>query len=119
MTEPSGSIDFKGFVAGLAASAAATLRHVEGLLGAGGDDGATGDDHEDSASPPEPRDEQVRLGLSQARQLIDTMVMLEQKTQGNLTPDEQQLLRALLTELRISYVRVADGAKRAGPKPTS
>jgi hypothetical protein len=47
-----------------------------------------------------------------ARSLIDTLGMLEQKTRGNLTPDEQQLLTQALTQLRFRFV---SSEKSAGP----
>jgi hypothetical protein len=40
-----------------------------------------------------------------AKQMIDLLGMLETKTTGNLTPDEERLLRQLLTDLRLRYVR--------------
>ncbi len=43
--------------------------------------------------------------LPMAKQAIDTMAMLQQKTAGNLTGDEEKMLRNLLTDLRIMYVR--------------
>lgn len=39
-----------------------------------------------------------------ARSLIDTLGMLEQKTRGNLEPDEQKLLADALTQLRFRFV---------------
>lgn len=47
-----------------------------------------------------------------ARGLIDTLGMLEQKTRGNLSPDEQQLLTQALTQLRFRFV---SSEKSAGP----
>lgn len=47
-----------------------------------------------------------------ARSLIDTLGMLELKTRGNLTPDEQQLLTQALTQLRFRFV---SSEKSAGP----
>jgi hypothetical protein len=38
--------------------------------------------------------------------------MLEQKTKGNLTVEEQRLIENGLTELRFRYVQVADEVKR-------
>ncbi len=40
-----------------------------------------------------------------AQTLIDTLAMLEQKMQGHLDPDEQQLLTQLLTALRFQFVK--------------
>jgi hypothetical protein len=39
-----------------------------------------------------------------ARSLIDTLGMLEQKTRGNLEPEEQKLLGEVLTGLRFHFV---------------
>ncbi|NIP93794.1 MAG: DUF1844 domain-containing protein [Akkermansiaceae bacterium] len=39
-----------------------------------------------------------------AKQTIDTLEILQQKTQGNLTEQESQLLQNLLTELRMRFV---------------
>jgi hypothetical protein len=42
--------------------------------------------------------------LALARHSIDTLELLEDKTRGNLTGEESQLLANLLTELRVHYV---------------
>ena len=42
--------------------------------------------------------------LPVARQTIDTLEMLETKTQGNLSDEESTLIKNLLTELRMHYV---------------
>ena len=48
-------------------------------------------------------------GKANARQiaqtLIDTLVMIEAKTQGHLEPEEQQLLTQALTALRFRFVQ--------------
>ena len=41
-----------------------------------------------------------------AKSLIDTLGMLEQKTQGHLEPDEQKLLTEALTALRFRFVQM-------------
>lgn len=46
------------------------------------------------------------LGL--AKYNIDMLEMLEQKTKGNLSDDEQQALTTALNELRMAYVKVAN-----------
>ncbi|MCJ7729413.1 MAG: DUF1844 domain-containing protein [Sedimentisphaerales bacterium] len=46
------------------------------------------------------------LGL--AKYNIDMLEMLEQKTKGNLSNDEQQALTTALNELRMAYVKVAN-----------
>ena len=39
-----------------------------------------------------------------AKHTIDMIAMLQEKTSGNLTGDEENLLKALLSELRMTYV---------------
>lgn len=43
--------------------------------------------------------------LSLAKQTIDVLGMLEEKTKGNLNPDEAHMLKSLLYDLRILYVK--------------
>jgi hypothetical protein len=43
--------------------------------------------------------------LPVAKQTIDVLAMLEEKTRGNLTQDEATLLKSVLYDLRIIYVR--------------
>jgi hypothetical protein len=54
---------------------------------------------------PNPMTQQREKDLPAAKQMIDLLGLLETKTQGNLTPDEERLLRQLLTDLRLRYVR--------------
>lgn len=53
---------------------------------------------------PNPVTNQNEEDPSQAKFLIDTLGMLKEKTKGNLTPDESNLLENLLYELRMQYV---------------
>jgi Domain of unknown function (DUF1844) len=43
--------------------------------------------------------------LPMAKQTIDMLVMLEEKTRGNLTSDEEKILKNVLYELRMLYVK--------------
>jgi len=43
-----------------------------------------------------------------AKQTIDILAMLEEKTRGNLADDEKRLLTHVLYELRIMYVKQRD-----------
>jgi hypothetical protein len=54
-----------------------------------------------------PRGGEPMLNLDMAKHLVDTLGMLEEKTKGNLTPDEQRLLDTALHETRMRYVNVA------------
>ncbi|MDR1607707.1 MAG: DUF1844 domain-containing protein [Deltaproteobacteria bacterium] len=49
--------------------------------------------------------------LPAAKQLIDLLGVLEQKTKGNLDAEEEALLRALLYDARLKYVSLAKGQK--------
>jgi hypothetical protein len=51
------------------------------------------------------------VNLVLAKQSIDILEMLDQKTQGNLSDEESHLLHALLYDLRMRYVQAAGGAK--------
>ncbi|MGB0646641.1 MAG: DUF1844 domain-containing protein [Bradymonadia bacterium] len=42
-----------------------------------------------------------------ARHLVDTLTMLREKTQGNLTEEESKLLTALLYDLKLKIVQTA------------
>jgi uncharacterized protein DUF1844 len=53
-------------------------------------------------------DEPVEPNLPLARHSIDLLAMLEEKTRGNLTVEEQRLLENGLTELRFRYVQISD-----------
>ena len=44
------------------------------------------------------------LNLPVAKQTIDILAMLEEKTKGNLTGDEEKLLKNILHDLRIKYI---------------
>lgn len=46
--------------------------------------------------------------LKRAQHSIDMLAMLQEKTRGNLTLDEQRMIENNLTELRFRYVQVAD-----------
>ena len=42
--------------------------------------------------------------LPQAKFIIDTLAVLKEKTKGNLTPEESNLLENILYELRMIYI---------------
>jgi hypothetical protein len=48
-----------------------------------------------------------RPNLGAAAQHIEILLMLEEKTRGNLTPDEHEMLQSVLYDLRMSYVEIA------------
>ena len=50
--------------------------------------------------------EKTKPDLELARHTIDTLSMLLEKTKGNLTPHEDQLLSGSLSELRLAYIEI-------------
>jgi hypothetical protein len=56
--------------------------------------------------------EKSPLNLEGAAQMIDILAMLDQKTRGNLTAEERQVLEQVLYELRMRFVDAAGGGKR-------
>jgi len=53
-----------------------------------------------------------RIDLIGARQTIDTLSLMSDKTKGNLTTVEQNLLQNCLYELRMAYVEVTNALSR-------
>lgn len=58
---------------------------------------------------PVPGMGKVETDLPGARQTIDILGMLEEKTDGNLSDAEANLLRNLLRDLRLRYVQASAG----------
>jgi len=65
------------------------------------------------------KDERPEPNLPLARHSIDLLAMLQDKTKGNLTPEEQRLLENGLTELRFRFIQVSDELKRFPPSPSA
>jgi len=61
---------------------------------------------------PNPATRTVETDLDAARQVIDILGMLAEKTRNNLEPGEQSLLESALYDLRMRYVEL----RRAGAK---
>jgi hypothetical protein len=55
-----------------------------------------------------PQGEKPTVDLIGARQTIDTVAMLQEKTNGNLTPAEENMLQNILYELRMAYLEVTN-----------
>lgn len=90
-----GGIDFIQFVASLATNALASL----GAL-------------------PEARAQGVPMSLEMAREYIEIIGMLQAKTRGNLSREEEMSLQRIVSELRMVYVevtqRIAKGPQQPG-----
>jgi len=91
--QQAGEISFIGFVISLASTAAVHFGDVENPVS-----GAKG-----------------QPDLLAARQMIDILTLLEQKTKGNLTAEERTVLEQVLYELRMRFVQVAAAEKRSQP----
>lgn len=77
-------IEFTTFVLGLAST---TLIHL----------GAT----------PNPETGKAQVDLMLARETLDLISLLHEKTRGNLTEDEQRVLENVLADLRLRFVEAS------------
>ena len=90
MTEPQPQLSFTAFVLSLASTAAI---HFGDL--------------------PDPvSGERNEVNLEGAMQMIEILSLMEVKTRGNLTPEENDMLGQVLYELRMRFVEAAGGGKR-------
>jgi hypothetical protein len=90
MSEPHPQLSFTAFVLSLASTAAIHFGDLPDPI---------------SGRPAEPN-------LDGAAQMIEILSLLEQKTKGNLTPEEGQVLEQVLYELRMRFVDARSGGKR-------
>ncbi len=89
-TEEQPGISFAGFVISLATTAAVHFGDM-----------------------PDPSSgERMEPDLAAAHQMIDLIALLQEKTKGNLTPDESKLVDDLLYELRMRFVQAQQGQSR-------
>jgi hypothetical protein len=79
--EALGPLDFATFILSLGSSAMVQLGRIPGPGG---------------STPP--------VDLPAAKQIIDILGVLEEKTRGNLDESEEKLLQTLLYDLRVQYV---------------
>ena len=56
---------------------------------------------------PHPATNQPEKNLIQAKILIDTLTLLREKTKGNLTAKENNMLNATVYELQVKYVEIS------------
>ncbi len=78
---PLPKIDFSSFILSLYSSGLVQLGKVE-----------------------DPSNGKKTKNLDLAKHTIDMIAMLQEKTSGNLTGDEENMLKTLLSELRMAYV---------------
>jgi len=53
----------------------------------------------------DPASGEKKKNLPMAKHTIDILAMLEEKTRGNLTSDEEQLFKNILYDLRMRYIK--------------
>lgn len=56
---------------------------------------------------PHPETGAISVDLLVARQTLDVLGMLREKTRGNLDPGEEKLFESLLADLRLRYVEAS------------
>jgi hypothetical protein len=88
--EPEEALSFTTFVLSLATTAAVHFGDIA--------DPATGG--------------RMEPNLDGAAQMIEILALLDQKTRGNLTAEERQILEQVLFELRMRFVEASGGGKR-------
>ena len=62
---------------------------------------------------PGPTSGKAEVSLPLAKHAIDTLDILQQKTEGNRTQDESDDLESMLYQLRMAYVHVSQGAGKS------
>jgi hypothetical protein len=88
---PLPEIDFLGYISSLAFQAMIFLGEIESPV--------TG---------------KAEKHIPQAKLLIDTLILLRDKTKGNLSEQENQLLEASIYELQLKYVEHSKDVKKDG-----
>ena len=58
----------------------------------------------------------AEVNLDGAAQMIEILALLDQKTRGNLTAEERQILEQVLYELRLRFVEASGAPGASGGK---
>src|SRR3981081_635844 len=66
---------------------------------------------------PNPKTGEGEVNLELAKMFIDQLAMIQEKTRGNLTKEEETVLRNALSNLQMAYVEVAQQVQKAGGQP--
>jgi hypothetical protein len=64
---------------------------------------------------PAPDGSHPEPNLEYARLFIDQLEMLQEKTRGNLSNEESQVLGGVLSDLRLAFVKASSGAPHQAP----
>ena len=68
----------------------------------------------DAADPSSGR--HMPPNLDAAGHMLDLLVVLVEKTKGNLTPDEERFLTQVLDELRMRFIEAKQGENPVAPR---
>jgi hypothetical protein len=60
---------------------------------------------------PNPVTKKAEIQLDHAKHSIDMLAMIQQKTEGNRTPEESEMLEAILNELRWAFISIGEQLK--------
>jgi hypothetical protein len=61
--------------------------------------------------------EQPRIDILGARQSIDMLIVLEEKTRGNISDQEKRLLQNALFDLRMSFLEITNAIANSAQRP--
>ena len=66
---------------------------------------------------PDPLTGQAQRDLAQASEAIDILTLLREKTEGNRTPEESELLEQIIYDLQLRFVRATAPSGPPGGPP--
>jgi len=64
---------------------------------------------------PSPHSGKTEVLLEPAKLFIDHLEMIREKTRGNLTNEEKEILNSVLSDLEMAYVQAAEAASSSAP----
>jgi hypothetical protein len=59
---------------------------------------------------PNPQSGKTEVRLDMAKLFIDRLELIQDKTRGNLSNEESEMLRSVLADLQLAYVQVSQGS---------
>ena len=64
---------------------------------------------------PSPQSGKTEVMLEPAKLFLDHLEMIREKTRGNLTNEENEILNSVLSDLEMAYVQAANAASSSAP----
>ena len=68
---------------------------------------------------PNPRTGEGEVNLELAKMFIDQLAMIQEKTRGNLTKEEETVLRNAISNLQMVFVEVSQQAPKSAAQPAA